>query len=243
MKFLTFILLFFTFLYSKDPIAIVSKVRGDARLKDKNSRKYLNKLAVNSSIYFDSQIITKKKTLVKLVFLDDGSSISIYPQTEIVINGSLDKRKILKNVEILHGVTKINIINQLDNEFQIISPNSKLNCNECGFWLLSNQLSGDKYIKINGNLKVFNQSMESSISLGLDSTLLSIIDEDFNKYKSTINEIKYLESFMLEFDEQNIKNKELNSNDIKTTKSINTLVIKLKNAANTEKEIILTYTN
>jgi hypothetical protein len=243
MKISAFIVLLFTFLYSKDPVAIVSKVRGDARLKDKNSQKYLNKLDVNSPIYFDSQIITKKKTFVKLIFLDDGSSISIYPQTEIVINGSLDKRKILKNVEILHGVTKINIVNQLDNEFQIISPNSKLNCNECGFWLLSNQLNGDKYIKINGNLKVFNQSMESSISLGLDSTLLSIIDEDFNKYKSTINEIKYLESFMLEFDEQNIKNKELNSNDMKTTKSINTLVIKLKNAANTEKEIILTYTN
>ena len=72
---------------------------------------------------------------------------------------------------------------------------------------------------------------------------MSIIDKDFNKYKSTINEIKYLESFMLEFDEKIIKNKNNNSNDLTSIKSINTLVIKLKNAANIEKEIILTYTN
>ena len=70
MKILTFVVLIATFLYSNDPIAIVSKVRGDARLKDKDSQKYLNQLDVNSHIYFDSQIITKKRTFVKLVFLD-----------------------------------------------------------------------------------------------------------------------------------------------------------------------------
>ena len=243
MKISTFIVLIATFLYSNDPIAIVSKVRGDARLKDKNSQKYLNKLDVNSPIYFDSQIITKKKTFVKLIFLDDGSSISIYPETEIIINGSLDKRKILKDVEIVYGLAKIDIVDQLDNEFQIIAPSSKLDCNACNFWLLSNKLDGDKYIKISGDLNISNKSLNSNISLGLDSTLLSIIDKDFNKYKSTINEIKYLESFMLEFDEKIIKNKNNNSNDLTSIKSINTLVIKLKNAANIEKEIILTYTN
>ena len=243
MKILAIIVLLFTFLYSKDPIAIVSKIRGDARLKDKNSQKYLNKLDVNSPIYFDSQIITKKKTFLKLIFLDDGSSISIYPQTEIIINGNLDKRKILKDVEILYGLAKFDIVNQLDEKFQIIAPSSKLDCNECGFWLLSNKLNGDKYIKISGNLNILNQSLNNNISLGLDSTLLSIIDEGFNKYKSTINEIKYLESFMLEFDEKIIKNKNNDSNDLTSIKSINTLVIKFKNAANIEKEIILTYTN
>ena len=169
--------------------------------------------------------------------------MTIYPETELVINGLLDKRKILKDIEILYGLAKLDIANQFDNKFNIKGSNSNLSCRECEFWLQSDKLNGDKYMKVNGELNIFNQSINSQISLGLDSTILSIVDKEFDKYRTTISEHKYLESLMLEFDEINIKNKYKNSNKLLDETNINTVVIKFKNAANIEKEIILTYTN
>jgi len=243
MKILITLFLISISLYAKEPIAIVSKVRGVVKFKDKSDKKYFTKLDLNSPIYFDSQIITKKKTFVKIVFLDDGSTMTIYPETELVINGLLDNRKILKDIEILHGVVKLDIANQFDNKFNIKGSNSNLNCRECEFWMQSDKFNGDKYMKVNGELNIFNQSINSQISLGLDSTILSIVDKEFDKYRTTISERKYLESLMLEFDEKNIKNKYKNSNNLVEETNINTVVIKFKNAANIEKEIILKYTN
>jgi hypothetical protein len=233
----------YTFLYTQSSTAIISKVRGNVKYKDEEKQKYIKSIDVNSLIDLDSHIMTDKKAFVKMIFLDDGSRVSIYPETEIVVKGSHDKRRIIKDIEILYGLIKVEIVNQDQNQFQLFAPNSKLNCNECEFWLQSNQKGGDKYIKLGGDFDIFNSSINKSSNLGLDSTLISTLDNDYKKYESSINEVKYLESLMLEFDEKIIKNESQSPNILVSSKNQNIVVIKLKNAANIEKEIILSYTN
>ena len=76
---------------SNESIAVVSKVRGKVNYKMIDDKKYKSKLLLNTPISLESQIRTDNKSFVKLVFLDDGTSIVMYSGSEIIIKGN--KRK------------------------------------------------------------------------------------------------------------------------------------------------------
>ncbi|MBC8257148.1 MAG: FecR domain-containing protein [Candidatus Marinimicrobia bacterium] len=227
---------------ANEPIAVVSKIRGKVQHKMLDDNKYKSNIRVNSPIFLESQIRTEDKAFVKVVFLDDGTSISMYSGSEIIIKGEIDKRMISKQIELITGIITVNVTNQALGEFKLVTPNSELTCLECGFWLLSNPLTGDKFIKESGDISIWNPSMNRTVVLVPDTTIISLINKEFQKYETPVTDIKYLESLMLEVDERTLQYKKEGEDDSLTEKVTNVLVIKLKNAANVEREIILTYT-
>ena len=244
-----FNLLIFIFLYqlswANEPVAIISKLRGSVKQKIFSAKKYRTKVQVNSPIFHETELKTKSKAFAKVVYLDDGTSISIYPETEIKIIGTVENRIINKQVELKSGIIQVNIIKQALGKFKLITPHSELSCEICSFWIISDEENGDQFYKKDGLAVVNNPTLDKSLKLAVDSTLVSIKDMLIEKNQSTVTEIKYLELLLLDADEQPPEiDMEMDEN-ISTQESSpirSVVVIKLKNAGNIERELILTYT-
>ena len=237
------ILLFFHhLLFATEPVAIISKLRGTVKHKLVSENKYQDNTHLNTSILSDSQIQTKKGAFSKIVYLDDGSAISIYADSELKIQGAIKNRMILKQVNLIRGIIRVDVIHQTSGEFQLLTPTSEVNCKECSFWVISDELNGDKFIKETGIAKLLNPSVNSTMELVSDSTIITKDNIGFEIIKTPITDIKFLESLMLDADEKMLQYKKEQPEDQKTKVITNIVVIKLKNAANIEREIILTYT-
>ena len=240
-KYFSFIMILQLF-WANEPIAVISKIRGNVQHKLISDNKFKSKTRVNSPIFSETQIRTEDKAFAKVVFLDDGTSISIYSGSEIIIKGKIDKRMISKQIELITGIITVNVTNQVLEEFKLVTPNSELSCTECGFWVLSNPLTGDKFIKESGNISIWNPSLNRTSVLVSDTTLISLINEEFQIFETPVTDIKYLESLMLEVDERDLQYEKEDTDDPSLEIITNVVVIKLKNAANVERKIILTYT-
>ena len=244
-----FNLLIFIFLYqlswAAEPIALVSKLRGSVKQKFFSDKKYRTKVQVNSPIFHETELKTNGKAFVKVVYLDDGTSISIYPESEIKIIGTVENRIINKQVELKTGIIQVNIIKQASGKFKLTTPHSELNCEKCSFWVISDEENGDQFYKEDGFAVVNNPTLDKSMKLEVDYTLVSKKDMLFEKNQSKVIEIKFLELLMLDADEKPPEiDLEMEENILiqESSSTRNVVVIKLKNAANIERELILTYT-
>ena len=221
-----------------EPIALISKLRGTVKHNMASDIQYRSKTQLNTSILSDSQIQTKNKAFSKVVYLDDGTSISMYPNTEIIIKGAIENRMIFKQVDLFQGIIRMNVTNQTSKEFKLTTPYSELTCRECSFWIISHESNGDQFIKESGDALVLNSSIKRTRKLVSDSTLVSQKKVEFDQFKTPIADIKFIELLMLDADEKSLQYKKENPSGTNT----NIVVIKLKNAANIEREIVVTYT-
>ena len=225
-----------------EPIALISKIRGTVKHKMASDIKYLSKAELNTSILSYSQIQTKNKAFSKVVYLDDGTSISMYLDTEIIIKGAIENRMIFKQVDLVNGIIRMNVTNQMSKEFKLITPYSELTCRKCSFWIISHESNGDQFIKESGDALVLNPSIKRTRKLVSDSTLVSQKKVEFDQFKTPIEDIKFIESLMLDADEKFLQYKKENPEENTSETNTNIVVIKLKNAANIEREIVVTYT-
>ena len=110
---------------ANEPIAVVSKIRGNVQHKLMDDNKYKSKTRVNSPIFSKTQIRTGDKAFSKVVFLDDGTYISIYSGSEIIIKGQIDKRMISKQIELITGIITVNVTNQVLDCLLYTSPSPR----------------------------------------------------------------------------------------------------------------------
>jgi len=241
---LLILLIFFLqqWMLAAEPIALISKLRGTVKHKMASDIKYRSKTELNTSILSDSQIQTKKKAFSKVVYLDDGTSISMYPDTEIIIKGAIENRMIFKQVDLFQGIIRINVTNQTSREFKLTTPYSELTCRKCSFWIISHESNGDQFIKESGDALVLNPSIKRTRKLVFDSTLVSQKKVEFGQFETPIADIKFIESLMLDADEKSLQYKKETPEEKNSETITNIVVIKLKNAANIEREIVVTYT-
>ena len=236
------ILLFYNqWLLAAEPVAVISKLRGKVKHKLVSENEYRDNAHLNTPILSDSQIKTKKGAFSRVVYLDDGLTISMYPNTEIKVQGTIDNRMILKRVDLIKGIIQVNVINQKSGEFILATPSSELNCNKCNFWVISDELKGDQFIRESGHAELFNPSINSTLALVSDSTIISKDNIEFKLIKTPITDAKFLESLMLVADEKTFEYKKEQHQEQTVETITNIVVIKLKNAANIEREIVVTY--
>ena len=228
-------------LLAYEPVAIISKFRGKVKHKLVSDNKYRTNAHLNTPIFSDSQIKTKKGAFSKVVYLDDGSAISIYPNTEVKVQGVVNNRMILKQVDLIKGIIQVNVTNQAAGEFKLVTPSSEVKCKQCKFWVISNGLNGDQFIRESGHAELFNPSINSTLALVSDSTIISKDNIEFKLIKTPITDAKFLESLMLVADEKTFEYKKEQHQEQSVETITNIVVIKLKNTANIEREIVVTY--
>ena len=236
-----------SFSFSVEPIALISKSIGNTKYKISSENDFNSTANINTPILHGNSIITKNKSFSQIVYLDDGSTISAFHNTEVTINGVIENRLISKQVDLAGGIMRVKILKQFTRLFKLTTPNSELSCQECDFWIDSDQITGDRFYKISGNIFLTNPSMNEMLELTNDSTIISLKDTKMEIYQTTINENNYLESLMLNagvFHEKTKKELEMISDILDWTTDIqsNVVEIRLKNSLNIERKIILIYT-
>ena len=234
-------------MFSNEPIALITKSRGNAKYKIYSESKFRSNAQVSTPIFHMNGIKTKARSFSKIVYLDDRSSVSLYPKTEVTINGIIDNRIINKQLDVTEGIVKIKVFKQNTSEFKLTTPHSELTCHECDFWVISDKNTGDRFIIISGNGFVTNPSMIEKMEFRYDSTIISLKDRKMEISDTPFTESKYLESLMLDADEIPVESdEELGMKRKVVEQSLeaesNVVEIKLKNAMNIERKIILTYT-
>ena len=242
-----FIYLNLSSLLADGPIALVTKSRGNAKYKISSESKFHTNAGVNTPIFHGNGIKTKAKSFAKIVYLDDRSTVSVYPQTEIIMHGTIENRMINKQVDVTEGILRVMVFNQISSKFKLTTPYSELTCHECEFWIISDKKTGDRFIRISGNGLVINSSMSETMELVHDSTIISMKDTEMEISQTPITESKYLELLILDSDEmpEILVEKLAIKSEIadQTPETISNIVeIRLKNALNIERKIILIYT-
>ncbi len=240
--FILILLFYHQWLLASEPVAVISKLRGKVKHKVVSDKKYRDNAYLNTPILSDSRIKTKKGAFSRVMYLDDGSTISMYPNTEIKVQGSIDNRMILKQVDLIKGIIRVNVVNQKSGEFILATPFSDVKCKKCKFWAISDESKGDQFIQESGYAELFNASINSTVKLASDSTIISKENTEFKLIKTQIKDAIFLESLMLVADEKIFEYKKEPHQEQSLEAITNIVVIKLKNAANIEREIMVTYT-
>ena len=224
----------FNILFSLEPLAVIIKSKGKVKYKLIGDEK------VNpskSGIISGSQIQTSKNSFLKIAFLDNGSTISIYPDSEILIFGEVNGKKINKQMDLKKGVVQLNIVNEDSAGFKLLSESSEVSCFNCNYWGIIED-NNEKYILNKGIAEVYNSSTNSRINMTLDSMIISKDKEAFEVNKINLNKKNYLKSIMILANENN--NDSYKKYLIQSDTSSSVLVIKLKNETNIEREISIT---
>ena len=157
-------LFFFTYIFAEEPIALIAKSMGEVEYKKFTKTKFHAEAKANAPIFHGDEIKTAKKAFCRIMYLDNPSSISIYPETKISINGEIHGDIIDKGININEGIIKVKIVaNELGNTFTLMTPSSEVQCTECNFWITSDKNEGDHIYNINSNGFVTNKSSLQSI--------------------------------------------------------------------------------
>tara|TARA_B100000945_G_C20391289_1_gene602376 strand:+ start:967 stop:1716 length:750 start_codon:yes stop_codon:yes gene_type:complete len=240
MKFVFSILcsiIYISILQSEIPIGIISKTIGSVKYSSLGTNTYKTVSAKNIPIYLNSKILTKKNSFAKIIYFDDRSTISIYPNSEILFKGSIENKLIIKEIEIFSGIILVSLDEKIGTNIQSITQYSEVKCVQCSYWVISKESMFDKFILDRGSGSVYNPSMNNTINLHSDSTIVSRDSQAFEVLETPITEIKYLESLVLNADEKLIEYDQ----NTETNLTSNILIIKLRNAANIEKEVVISY--
>ena len=100
-------------LFADEPIALITKSRGNAKYKISLDNKFISNARINTPIFHGNGIKTKANSFARIVYLDDRSTISIYSKTELTINGIIEDRIISKQIDLTYGIIRLKIINQI----------------------------------------------------------------------------------------------------------------------------------
>tara|TARA_B100001540_G_scaffold266680_1_gene247845 strand:- start:84 stop:845 length:762 start_codon:yes stop_codon:yes gene_type:complete len=243
------ILIFLSSFFASETIGVVMKHKGDVDYIPYDKNKQNKKINISESLFNQDLIKTGKDGFTKFVYLDDGSAIKIHKDSEVYIQGDIDKRKIIKQINISKGKLKLDVQNQQLAEFKIITPTSVASIKGTRFWVDVNGKKGDVFHGLSGIVEITNNITGNKIELTENTTATSLPDGTLEIKKTINRELIQLEVLEEEVGEpvndmpnndidddsgslleDNINNGILNTNE---------LVIRLKNASSDEKIIII----
>ena len=230
------LIILFSSLFSIDPVSLIVKTRGNVKVKSSEKSLIFLNVKMNNALFSGNIIKTNKNSFAKIKYLDGRATILTFSKTEFSIEEIIDE-KINKKINLINGILKIDIENYDNGEFKLFTPFSELSCSSCSFWIISELEKGDSFYNLNGDAIVKNLIDLEELSIIQDSTLFSSNTMGLEYSITKMEDKKYLESMLINFDEFS---KEKNSY-LDSLLSRNTLEIRLKNAQNIQKKFYLNY--
>ena len=200
---LVILLLLFTAISSNNGIALITKSKGSVEYKKNDGTIVKDDLKKGTSLFNNDRITTGSNGFAKYVYLDDGSMIKVHKNAEVYIYGSVDKRSIIKQVNVSSGNVKFEVSKQGQDDFTVITPTSVASVKGTDFWLESDEDEGDHFFGLSGLVNVKN--IESSLILQLtrNTTILSEPGGEMNIKKTELNDFKKLQRLELSAGEIN----------------------------------------
>ena len=253
MKIIFIITMFFSSLFCSETIGLVMKHKGDVDYIPYDKNKKNKKINVSESLFNQDLIKTGSNGFTKFVYLDDGSAIKIHKDSEVYIQGDIDKRKIVKQINVSTGKLKLNIENQQLAEFKITTPTSVASIKGTRFWVDVNGEKGDTFYGLSGIVEITNTATGEKVEL-IQNTMVTSLPDGTLTIKKTVNkELIQLEVLEQEVGEPIDDMPNIDSNEDSGSifeqglnregSNLNELVIKLKNASSEDKNLIIKFSN
>ena len=192
------ILLFFIGMMSSDNgIALITKAKGSVEYKKNDGTVVNDGLKKGTSLFNNDRITTGSNGFAKYVYLDDGSMIKVHKNAEVYIYGAVDKRSIIKQVNVSGGNVKFEVSKQGQDDFTVITPTSVATVKGTDFWLESDEDDGDQFFGLSGLVNVKNIESNLILQLTRNTTIISEPDGEMNIKKTEINDFKKLQRLEL----------------------------------------------
>ena len=81
--------------------------------------------SVNKKFYRDLDEEERRNFVqAKYIYLDDGSLIKVHKNAEVYVYGAIDKRSIVKQINVTEGNVKFEVSKQGSEDFTVITPTS-----------------------------------------------------------------------------------------------------------------------
>tara|TARA_Y100001980_G_C14522774_1_gene298135 strand:- start:701 stop:1438 length:738 start_codon:yes stop_codon:yes gene_type:complete len=195
-----FILFSFIFIFSislNDGIALITKSKGTIEYKKNDGTIIKDNLKKGTSLFNNDRIVTGSNGFAKYVYLDDGSIIKVHKNAEVYIYGAIDKRSIIKQINVSSGNVKFEVSKQGKDDFTVVTPTSVATVKGTDFWLESDEDDGDQFFGLSGLVNV--QNVESNVILQLtrNTTILSQPDGSIDIKKTDVEDFKKLQKLEL----------------------------------------------
>ena len=232
-----FLILFFTFSFSEESIAITTKSIGTVDYK-KYSNDKSEKLKMGSELFNDDYIKTGKDGFVKFSYLDDGTTIKIHNNTEIYVRGKSDNKIINKRLNISNGTLKLDVSKQKEDEFTIVTPTSVASVKGTKFIIESNIDFGDKFYGFEGIVEIINKESNKLIKLSRNLKVSSSPNGDLISEIITPSDMDIINEIESSIDEIIIDDVD----DSSLSPEVRELIILVKSPTGEQKEIIIKYT-
>ena len=193
---LVILLTIISFSFPEDGIALITKSKGKIEYK-KNDGTMKSRLKPGTSLFNNDRITTGTNGFAKYVYLDDGSMIKVHKNAEVYVYGSVDKRSIIKQINVSAGNVKFEVSKQGKDDFTIITPTSVATVKGTDFWLESDDEEGDQFFGLSGLVNVRNIESNLILQLTRNTTIVSEPDGNMNIKKTDINDFKKLQRLEL----------------------------------------------
>ena len=190
----------FIFIFSislNDGIALITKSKGTIEYKKNDGTIIKDNLKKGTSLFNNDRIVTGSNGFAKYVYLDDGSIIKVQKNAEVYIYGAIDKRSIIKQINVSSGNVKFEVSKQGKDDFTVVTPTSVATVKGTDFWLESDEDDGDQFFGLSGLVNV--QNVESNVILQLtrNTTILSQPDGNIDIKKTEVEDFKKLQKLEL----------------------------------------------
>jgi hypothetical protein len=125
-------LLIFSLSFAKDPIAVITKSKGNVTIQYEKDGKRED-VKRGTKLYSGAILIAKEKSYAAMLFVDDRSMVRIRPNSILTVNGKREKNTIAKNISLEVGTIFAQITKQKSG-FQVTTPTSVASVKGTSFW-------------------------------------------------------------------------------------------------------------
>ncbi len=138
---------------SRDEIALVIKCDGNAQYRQSDQN--WNKLSIGKRLEDGDEIKTGRGALVTIVFIDDKSLMKIREESQLILHGKREEKKILKKIGQQLGQLWFKVTNQ-ETQLQIETPSGIAAVKGTEFYSVVDELGNTTIIGISGIVELFN---------------------------------------------------------------------------------------
>ena len=239
-----FMLFLSSFVISNNGIAMITKTKGAVEYKNNEDGTVLkrNEVKKGLSLYDKDKIVTGSNGFAKYIYLDDGSLIKVHKNAEVYVYGAIDKRSIIKQINVTEGNVKFEVSKQASSDFTVVTRTSVASVKGTDFWLKTDEEEGDQFFGLSGLVSVTNIESNEILQLTRNTTIKSRPDGQMVIQKTEPKDFRNLQE--LELDVGEINESEFNQSIVEQSGEDlpeGEIKVQLDDGSGSLKEIIIKY--
>ena len=144
-------------------IAVATKVNGLVEIMPVDTKDF-SKLKPGTILSDGDKIRTGNSGFAAIIFIDDKSMLKLKGNSEATIAGQRTSASISKKINMDSGTVRATITKQ-NVDFVIQTPTSVASVKGTDFWLLSDPISGDEVIGLDGIVNLINNETGEEVDV------------------------------------------------------------------------------